>query len=104
MTNRSEQNWPEGTAHEIHIDGRIAMEARIDGEAAARIAQWEPCKGQVEYVQVLATRAAHLANIALANQAEADKWNAAGAHRTADDIAVSREMAKRIFEKWNVVR
>ena len=42
------------------------FEAEIDGAAAARIAMWDACKGQVEYVRVLATNAAHYGNIALA--------------------------------------
>lgn len=44
---------------------RARFEAEIAGAAAARIAQWDACKGQVEYVRVLATQAAHHGRIAL---------------------------------------
>ena len=60
---------------------KLRMEARMCGDAAVRIALWEPCKGQVEYVGKMAMEAAHLANKAA--QVEASNWNNAGAQRTA---------------------
>ena len=66
---------------------KLRMEARICGDAAVRIALWEPCRGQVEYVGKMAMEAVHLANKAA--QIEADNWNKTGAKRTAEDILAS---------------
>ncbi len=66
---------------------RLRMEAKIVGEAAVRIAKWEPTRGQSEYVGVLAARAAHLANQAAA--VECANWDSAGAQRTPEDVMAS---------------
>lgn len=66
---------------------RLRLEARICGDAAVRIALWEPCTGQVEYVGKMAKQAAHLVNEAA--RIESAKWNAAGAQRTPEDILAS---------------